>query len=403
MALIPVREAQDRLIGSLTPLGTERVALADATGRLLAEGLSAKRTQPPFDASAMDGFAVRFADVENLPVTLKVVDEIPAGKMPSREVGPGEAARLYTGSPVPPGADTVVIQEHTTYPDDLSEVTVGEITGQGAHIRAAGNDFREGDVLLRAGTSLDARSITLAAAMNCEEVTVAKRPRVAIISSGDELVPVGADPGPSQIIASNGIGLSAWLANRGAEPNDLGIVPDDVSALATALSKAAQDCDLILTIGGASVGDHDHVGAAVEKAGGSIDFWRIRMKPGKPVMVGAVSGTPLIGLPGNPASAFVGAEVFVRPALNVLGGVPDPIPSPIKVRLAGDLPATGDRDEFIRARLEPGDDGVLLAHPFARQDSSLMTVLAGAGALLVRAADQGPLETGALVEALLLD
>jgi len=399
MSLIPVREAQDRLIQALTALGSERVALANAAGRILAEDLSARRTQPPFDASAMDGFAVRFADVGALPVTLKIVEEIPAGKMPAREVGQGEAARLYTGSPMPPGADTVVIQEHTTYPDDLTEVTVNEITGEGAHIRACANDFAKGDQLLDAGTRLDARHITLAAAMNCAEVPAAKRPRIAIISSGDELVPVGNEPGPGQIIASNGIGLATWLKARGAEPQDFGIVPDDVAALKNALTEA-RACDLILTIGGASVGAHDHVGDAVKAAGGEIDFWRIRMKPGKPVIVGRVGETPLIGLPGNPASAFVGAEVFVRPALLALEGAPSPIPTPIKVRLAKDLAATRNREEYIRARLIPGEDGVPLATPFARQDSSLMSVLAAANALIVRPVDAPALAAGALVDAL---
>ncbi len=399
MALLPVREAQERLIKSLTPLGTERITLGKAAGRILAEDLVARRTQPPFDASAMDGFAVRHADVRALPVTLKIVEEIPAGKMPEAKVGAGEAARLYTGSPIPAGADTVVIQEHTTYTDDLSEVTVNEITGEGAHIRAAGNDFSEDDRLLAKGMRLDARAVTLAAAMNCAEVAVAKRPRTAIISSGDELVPVGTAPGPGQIIASNGIGLAVWLAAHGAEARDFGIVPDDVGALTKALTEAAA-CDLILTIGGASVGAHDHVGEAVQAAGGAIDFWRVAMKPGKPIMVGKVGAAPLIGLPGNPASAFVGAEVFVAPALAALEGAPDPIPAPLRARLAHDMPATGAREEYVRAKLEPGADGVPLAHPFPRQDSSLMTVLAEAGALILRPAGAGPAKAGEMVDAL---
>jgi len=371
-------------------------------GRILAEDLAAHRTQPPFDASAMDGFAVRFADVKSLPMTLKIIEEIPAGKMPQITVGKSEAARLYTGSPLPGGADTVVMQEHTTYKDDLTEVTINEIAGDGAHIRQRGNDFDEGDVLLTKGTRLTARHVTLAAAMNCAHIEVAKRPRVAIISSGDELVPVGAKPGPGQIIASNGIGLAAWLTARGAEPIDFGIIPDDVNALTVALTKAAH-ADLIITIGGASVGAHDHVGDAVKAAGGTIDFWRVAMKPGKPVIVGTVGDTPLIGLPGNPASAFVGAEVFVRPALATLASAPDAITSRIKVRLAAEMGATGSREEYVRARIEPGPDGVPLAHPFGRQDSSLMSVLAQANALLVRPTDQDPAKTGELVEALYLD
>jgi len=402
MALLPVREAQERLIASLTPLGTERIALGDALGRMLTTDLGAQRTQPPFDASAMDGFAVRFADVKSTPVTLKIVEEIPAGKMPQATIAKGEAARLYTGSPMPNGVDTVVMQEHTTYTNDLTEVTFNEITGEGAHIRKRGNDFADGDVLLTKGTQLNAQHLTLAAAMNCAEVDVAKRPRVAIISSGDELVAVGAKPGPGQIIASNGIGLAAWLTARGAEPIDFGIIPDDVNALTVALTKAAH-ADLILTIGGASVGAHDHVGDAVKAAGGSIDFWRVAMKPGKPVIVGKVGETPLIGLPGNPASAFVGAEVFVRPALATLAGAPDAMRTPIKVRLATDMGATGSREEYVRARIEPGADGVPLAHPFGRQDSSLMSVLAAANALLVRPADEAPAKAGELVEALYLD
>lgn len=402
MTLIPVREAQERLIKGLRALGSERVRLQDAANRILAEDLAATRTQPPFDASAMDGFAVRFADVGKLPVTLKIIEEVPAGTMPTQKLGKGEAARIYTGSPVPQGADTVVIQEDTTFPDDLSTVTINDVSGEGAHIRAAGNDFKEGDVLLHEGTRLNARALTLAAAMNCAEVAVVKRPRVAIISSGNELVPVGAKPGPGQIIASNGIGLGAWLTARGAEPDDFGILPDDLNALAVAISRAS-NADLILTIGGASVGAHDHVADAIRAAGGTIDFWRVRMRPGKPVMVGEVNGTLLIGLPGNPASAFVGAEVFVRPALAALVGDPDPIPMPTLVRLGADMAPGGSRQEYVRAAVEPGLDGVPVAHPFERRDSSLMSVLAGANALLIRPEDAGPAATGDLAKALLLD
>jgi len=401
MPLIPVREAQERLIKGLKPLGAERVPLRDAANRILAEDLAATRTQPPFDASAMDGFAVRFADVGKLPVTLKIVEEVPAGTMPRAKLGKGEAARLYTGSPVPEGADTVVMQEDTSFPDDLSTVTINEVSSEGAHIRAAGNDFKEGDVLLREGARLNARALTLAAAMNCAEVDVVKRPRVAIISSGDELVPVGAKPGPGQIIASNGFGLAAWLSARGAEPDDFGILPDDLNALAVAISRAS-NADLILTIGGASVGAHDHVADAIKAAGGTIDFWRVKMRPGKPVMVGEVNGTPLIGLPGNPVSAFVGAEVFVRPALAALMRDPDPIPTPTRVRLGADMAPGGTRQEYVRAAVEPGPDGVPVAQPFERRDSSLMSVLAGANTFLIREVDAPPAKAGDMIDAIQL-
>ncbi len=402
MALLPVREAQDRMLAKLTPLGPERVTLGHANGRILAEDLAARRTQPPFDASAMDGWAVRYADVTDLPISLKVVEEIPAGAMPRVTVGAGQAARLFTGSPMPEGADTVVMQEDTTYPEDLSALTINAISGEGRHIRKKGLDFETGAVLLHKGRRLLPRHITLAASMNHAELSVTKRPRVAIISSGDELVLPGVEPGPGQIIASNGVGLATLLASWGAEPVDFGIIPDRLDALTGAI-KQASEADLVITIGGASVGSHDHVIGAIEGAGGTIDFWRVAMKPGKPVIVGSVGATPLIGLPGNPVSAFVGAEIFVRTALAKLAGEPDPLPASFKVRLAAPMGATTTRQEYVRATLEQTSDGVPLAHPLARQDSSLMSALAQADVLLVRPMESPAAEAGDLVDALGLD
>ncbi len=402
MALLPVAEAQARLMAMLKPLEPELVTLADSAGRVLAQDLSAKLTQPPFDASAMDGFAVRTADVETIPVDLKVIEEIPAGNMPRREIGTGEAARLFTGSPVPKGADTVIMQENTTYPDDYSSLTINEAPRPGQHIRPRGGDFTVGEVLLKSGTRLLPRHITLAAAMNHDVFQVSHRPRVGVISSGDELLPAGAEPGPGQIIASNGVGLCQSLKHWGAQPRDFGIVADRLAHLTAAIAKASE-LDLIVTIGGASVGSHDHVIEAIKAAGGTINLWRVAMKPGKPVIIGEVEGTPLIGLPGNPVSAFVAAEIFLRPAVNALSGAPDPFAKPFLVRLASPLPATTTREVYTRATLEPGADGVPVATPLRKQDSSMLSALSQADILLRRPLDSPAAEAGDLVEGFSFD
>ncbi len=401
MSLLPVAEAQARLLKALTPTPHETVALIEADQRYLSEDLSAKRTQPPFDGSAMDGFAVRAADCASVPSTLKVIEEIPAGKMPTKALGAGDAARLYTGSPIPAGTDAIVIQENTTYPDDLSSVTINKTPDLGQHIRKAGLDFRKGDTLLHAGQQLRPRHIALAAAMNHARLPVHARPRVAIISNGDELVPPGTEPGPGQIIAVNAIGLSAMVRRWGGEPLDAGLIPDDLGALAKAI-EGAKNADLIVTIGGASVGTHDHVQDAIFHAGGSIDFWRIAMKPGKPLMVGKVGQASIIGLPGNPVSAMVGAELFLRPAIAALQGAPDPLPHARIGVIAHALPATTRRQEYIRAELKE-IDGQASLQPVAKQDSSALAALASADCLIIRPPNAPEAVPGAALPYLPLD
>ena len=401
MALLPVKKAQAKLLAMIRPLAPETVTLADADGRILVQDVSAKLTQPPFDASAMDGFAVRAADVETVPADLKVVEEIPAGHIATREIGPGEAARLFTGSPVPQGADTVIMQEDTTYPEDYSSLTINEAPRPGQHIRPRGGDFTTGETLLKAGTRLLPRHITLAAAMNHDVLQVSHRPRVGVISSGDELLPAGTEPGPGQIIASNSIGLCQSLKQWGAHPTDFGIVKDRLADLTSAIARASE-LDLIVTIGGASVGSHDHVIDAIKGAGGTIELWRVAMKPGKPVILGEVEGTPLIGLPGNPVSAFVAAEIFLRPAVNALSSA-KPFAKPFLVRLATDLPATTTRETYTRATLAPGEDGVPVATPLRKQDSSMLSALSQADVLLKRPLDSPAAAAGDLVEAFSFD
>lgn len=399
MALLPVAEAQARLLALLSPIYREEIPLGEAVDRVLDGDLAAKRTSPPHDLSAMDGFAVRSADCADIPATLKIIEGVPAGIMPTRTLGPGEATRLFTGSVAPEGADAIVIQENTTYTDET--VTVNEAPRSGQHIRKAGMDFREGDVLMQAGTRLSHRHIALAAAMNQPVLNLFAKPTVAIVSTGSELVPPGADPGPGQIIASNGVALAAAVQCWGGHVDDKGIVADDFEALKHTLFRSCA-ADLIVTSGGASVGDHDLVQQVILDLDGTIDFWRIAMKPGKPLMVGTLGRAVVIGLPGNPVSALVCAELFLKPALAALTGQPNPIPSPLKGRLTGALPATTTRQEYVRAAREIRDGEVWLT-PTANQDSSALAALAVADALIVRPPESPESGQGTAVDYLPLD
>ncbi|HLZ65151.1 MAG TPA: gephyrin-like molybdotransferase Glp [Aliidongia sp.] len=382
--MISVDDALKRIRDSLTPLGAEQVSLSEAYGRVLAEDLAARRTQPPFAVSAMDGYAVRAADIARLPTRLKLVGYVQAGGRHDGQVGPGEAVRIFTGARLPDGADAVVIQEDTEAGD--GEVLVRDTVGPfepGRHVRQAGIDFVEGQIGLKAGQRLTARDVGLAAAMNRPWLSVHRRPRVAILPTGDEVVLPGDPLGPNQIVSSNGAALGALVAAAGGVPIQLGIARDDTDVLKT-MALGAAGADLLVTIGGASVGEHDLVRKALGELGLSVDFWKIAMRPGKPLMFGQLGTTAVLGLPGNPVSALVCGMLFLRPALERLQGLAGDGPALEPARAGAGLKLNDGRQDYLRARLSRDADGALVATPNAKQDSSMMSALAGADCLIVR-------------------
>jgi molybdopterin molybdotransferase len=385
MTLISVDEALARLLDGVVPLGAEAVALDEANGRTLAEDIRARRTQPPFSASAMDGYAVRAADIATVPARLCVIGEAPAGHGFDGDVQPGEAVRIFTGAPLPRGADTILIQENAERSADGSAITALETAAAGRFVRPAGLDFCEGDVLLRAGETLGFTNLALAAAMNHETLPVHRRPRVAILATGDELVLPGADPGPDQIIASNHIGVGALVEDHGGVAIQLGIAEDRADALALKI-EAAQSAraDILVTLGGASVGDHDLVQDALGQAGMDLAFWRIAMRPGKPLMAGRIGDMQVLGLPGNPVSSLVCSLLFLKPLLAALAGRQEPERLTERLPLATDVGENDRREDYLRASLEIDSDGTERVKPFARQDSSMLATLARADALIVR-------------------
>jgi molybdopterin molybdotransferase len=398
--VISVEEARRRLLAPLTALAAEQVSLADALGRALAEDVAARRTQPPFAASAMDGYAVRAADVQRVPVRLKVVGSVPAGQAYAGTLGRGEAVRIFTGAPVPVGADSIVIQEDTER--DGASVTVREAAAEGQFVRPAGLDFREGDVGLRAGRRLTARDVGLAAAMNRPWLLVRRQPRIAILPTGDEVVLPGDPVGPNQIVSSNGLALAAFVTQCGGIPLQLPIAPDDNSALQR-IALGAAGADFLVTTGGASVGDHDLVREALQAGGLVLDFWKIAMRPGKPLMVGRFRDTPMLGLPGNPVSTLVCALLFLKPAIERLLGLEGAEAPPVRARLALGLPANDQRQDYLRATLTRAADGALEARPFSRQDSSMMSALAQSDCLIVRQPRAPAAAAGDSVEVILLE
>ncbi len=393
--MISVEEARQRLLAPLKPLGIELVALSDAAGRVLAEPVAARRTQPPWPVSAMDGYAVRAADVARVPARLKVVGSVPAGQAFPGTVGRGEAVRIFTGAPVPDGADAIVIQEDTARSGD--EVEVREAAPSGHYVRPAGLDFREGEVGLPAGRRLSARDIGLAAAMNRPWLMVHRQPRIAILPTGDEVVMPGDPVGPHQIVSSNGLALSALVRECGGLPLHLPIAPDKADALQR-IAEAAIGADFLVTTGGASVGEHDLVRDALGAAGLSLDFWQIAMRPGKPLMVGRYRDTPMMGLPGNPVSSLVCGLLFLKPAIERLTGLAAAEAPPLRARLALALPANDRRQDYLRASLARAADGTLEARPFGKQDSSMMSLLARSDCLVVRRPHAPAAAAGDMVE-----
>ncbi|HVY57622.1 MAG TPA: gephyrin-like molybdotransferase Glp [Xanthobacteraceae bacterium] len=384
MALLSVADALARVLEGAEPLAAEDVPLAEAQGRVLAADLAALRSQPPTDVSAMDGYAVRAADVAQCPARLKVIGEVAAGRPFCKTVGPGEAARIFTGGVLPRGTDTVVIQELTRRED--ADVLIEKPAPCGKNVRVEGLDFKHGDILLRRGRRLTARDVALAAAMNHPSIPVHRRPRVVVFATGDELVPPGTSPGPGQIVYSNGFALAALARSEGAEVIDLGIVPDRLPETITAVRRARTECagDVLVTTGGASVGDYDLVQPAFAAEGMTLSFWKVALRPGRPLMHGRLAGLQVLGLPGNPVSAYVCAVLFLAPLLRRLSGRHD-VESMIETaRLGRDLGANGERADYMRATLAPGIDGVSVATPLGLQDSSLLGGLARADCLVIR-------------------
>ncbi|HEV8391231.1 MAG TPA: gephyrin-like molybdotransferase Glp [Dongiaceae bacterium] len=380
--MLSVEEAIQRIERAFSALGPEMISLDQALGRVLAEPLDARLTQPPTDVSAMDGYAVRSADVETLPARLKIVQRIAAGQPPSGSIGQGEAARIFTGAQVPPGADAIVIQENCDEADDHVTVREGK-RNPGQHIRKGGLDFRAGDIAIHSGRRLTARDIGLAAAMNRPWLKVTRRPRIALLSTGDELVNPGDPVGPAQIIGSNGIGLAALVRAFGGEPVNLGIARDTLEDLDRAI-EAALGFDVLVTTGGASVGEHDLVQTALTNRGMQLDFWKIAMRPGKPLMFGTLGALKVLGLPGNPVSTIVTALLFLRPAIDRMTGLSGVDPARHVALLGKDMPANDTRQDYVRARLVTNAEGQKVATPFSPQDSSMLSLIARADCLIVR-------------------
>jgi molybdopterin molybdotransferase len=382
-SLLLVADALARVLDGVEPLPSENAPLIEAESRVLAADVAALRTQPPADMSAMDGYAVRAADVAQVPAALNLIGEVAAGRPFDGEVHAGQAARIFTGGVVPPGADTIVIQENTERDGD--RVTVRQSSAAGRHIRRAGLDFRQGQVLLPRGRRLTDRDVMLAAAMSHPTLPVHRRPKVAVLATGDELRPPGSTLGPGEIVYSNGYALMALARNEGATVTDLGIVPDKVEATVEAIRKArASGADVLVTTGGASVGDYDLVQRGLKAEGLELSFWRVALRPGRPMMNGRLGPMHVLGMPGNPVSAYVCSYLFLVPLIRRLCGRSDLSPAPESAVLGVDLPENDERADYMRATLAPGPNGTPVATPVKIQDSSMMAALANADCLLVR-------------------
>lgn len=401
--MISVTEARSRIVGRFAPLPAEIVPLSAAAGRVLARDVPARLTQPPVAVSAMDGYAVRAADTqatgegsgEATGARLKQIGEAPAGRPFGGDVGPGETVRIFTGGPVPAGADAILIQENAERDGD-SVILAGPVS-EGRYIRPAGLDFAAGDVLLSAGRLLRPRDIGLAAAVNAPWLPVVRKPVVAILATGDEIVLPGDPVGPDRIVSSNSWALAAFVERNGGTAQNLGIAGDDPAALQDAVRGMGR-ADLLVTTGGASVGEHDLIRPALGEIGLKVDFWKIAMRPGKPLIFGALErdggSTPFLGLPGNPVSALVCALMFMAPVLQRMLGRPADGPPTETAILGADLAANDEREDYLRATLSADDAGRPVATPFTKQDSSMLSRLAAADALIVRPPHAQPAAAG---------
>ena len=393
--MIGVDEAQARLLALAAPLPSISLPLVDAVGHYLAKDLIACRTQPAADVSAMDGYAIRFVE---MPGPWRVMGESAAGSPFEGALDVGQAARIFTGAHVPAGADCVLIQEEAACENGNLLLTGEGPAAMGAHIRRAGGDFTHGDRLLESGVVLNAGRVAIAAMAGHALLTVGGRPKVTILASGSELVPPGAPCSAAQIPSSNSVMLSAMLSGISCDVINSGIIADDISALEAALRSAAEASDVIVTTGGASVGDHDLVQAALRNDGADIVFWKVAMRPGKPVIVARLDGAVVLGLPGNPSSAYVTAFLFLLPLLRHLAGCREPLPRVRTAILKADLPAGGTRTDYLRARLE--DNGIV---PFSKQDSGMLAPLSQADALLINLANSPAQSAGSAAQYLPLE
>jgi len=379
--MLSVKEAHARVIAAFSALPAEMVSIADAAGRVLAAAPKARLTQPPADLSAMDGYAVRAEDVPAAPTTLSLVGEAAAGGSYDHALQPGEAVRIFTGGPLPMGADSIVIQEDTEAKG--GKITILEAPTLGRHIRKAGLDFSVGDTPFAPGRTLTTRDVALAAAMNLPWLTVHRKPRVAILSTGDELVMPGEPVGRNQIVSSSGIAVAALVRGWGGDPTLFDIARDDAALIRDRIAAGAQH-DILITLGGASVGDHDLVQDALKAQGFAMDFWKIAMRPGKPLMFAAKDRARVLGLPGNPVSTMVCSLLFLKPAMERMTGQAGDLPATVAARLAVDVKANDQRQDYVRSLATRQRDGSLTVEPHKVQDSSMLSVLAWCNALMIR-------------------
>ncbi len=401
-ALLPVADARSRLLSAARPIDDiVNVPLGEADGRVLAADLAARLTQPPFDASAMDGYAVRAEDASTIGTELSVIGTASAGHAFEGIVGPGETVRIFTGAPLPQGADSVLIQEDAErIADDRIRTAFAVVEGR--HVRPRGQDFAEGEIVLKRGTVLDFAHLTVAAAMNHPTLRIYRRPRVAILATGDELVVPGGVPATAQIIASNTFGVAALVRSNGGEVLDLGIVKDNQADIAAAVARAQlEKADVLVTLGGASVGDHDLVQSTLKGAGMELDFWRIAMRPGKPLMVGSLDGMHVLGLPGNPVASLVTSLLFLEPLLRKLAHLSERNREVMGVT-AEPIKANDQRQDYVRASVTRDAAGNLVAKAFGKQDSSMMKIFSRSDGLIVRPPHAPELAAGAPCPILLI-
>jgi molybdopterin molybdotransferase len=397
MALLPVEQALENILAGTSPKKEVILPLIQAGGRVLSQDLKAQRTHPPFNASAMDGYAVNNNDIKDLPSTLKVIGEASAGGAFDDKIQSGEAVRIFTGAPVPEGADCIAIQENCNRDGDM--VTVLEDAPQGKFIRPMGLDFTKGDIGLKVGRQLDSNALALAASMNHAELPVYTKPKVAILATGSELVYPGETPSADQIIASNTYGIAHIIRENGGEVLDMGIIKDELDTLKeTILSALEQGADIIVTLGGASVGDYDLVHPAFTQLGAEFAFWKVAMRPGKPLMFGTINGVKILGLPGNPVSSLVCGEVYLKPLVLKSCGLPyENLTKQAFTKTS--LQENDQRQDYMRAYASI-NNGQIEVEAFSRQDSSMLKTLSEANCLLIRPPYAKSLEIGESCEIL---